>query len=650
MNRPTYLILTITLTIWLLGCYHAQAQQTTADSALVRERMAMADGKAKADSLYRLATRFRTQIDIEPLLIEALRIAKKTNYKEIEAKIVDYYGVYMRDHSRYSEAIALHTQALDFAREQDDILAQIIALNNLGVVYRRLDESVEALKYHYEALNLAEEINNLYNISIALNSIGNVYILQQNYREAISYFKKCLPIAEQANNYLGMAMNLNNIGEAYEYMNILDSARYYYEKSLVQNQAINAKKGEAICYNSLGTVAMKEEKHDDAIQLFMKSLDINLSLNDIVFVAENYLNLGRAWLKKRQFNQAEEYLQQGLQMALEIGSKYVARDAYKGLMELHEQTKEFAKAFVKKKKYKLYADSIVNEANSKTVMQMEAIYETQKKEIKIAALENENRLYIAWGATGGALCFLLLLFFVVRHRLAVNRTKVAQQQKELAEQRVVQFEQEKQLIATQAVLTGEVQERSRLARDLHDGLGGMLSGLKLNLELLKDKTPPVSDEVNHYDKAMQILNDSMVEMRRVAHHLMPDALNRYGLKAALTDFLNDIPSVEFAWFGSDDRLDDPKREVMIYRIIHELVNNALKHSGATKIGVNVMREPEYIAFTVFDNGCGFDPATESKGKAMGLSNIRERVASCDGRIEVHSTPGEGTEINVELKT
>ena len=156
-----------------------------------------------------------------------------------------------------------------------------------------------------------------------------------------------------------------------------------------------------------------------------------------------------------------------------------------------------------------------------------------------------------------------------------------------------------------------------------------------------------TDEITYLHKAMQILNDSIVEMRRVAHHLMPDTLSRHGMKAALTDFLNNIPSVEFAWFGSDERLHDPKLEIMIYRIIHELVNNALKHAKAQKICVNVMRETDYFAFTVFDDGCGFDLATESKG--MGLTNISERVTACNGRINVHSMPGKGTEINVELR-
>jgi signal transduction histidine kinase len=99
--------------------------------------------------------------------------------------------------------------------------------------------------------------------------------------------------------------------------------------------------------------------------------------------------------------------------------------------------------------------------------------------------------------------------------------------------------------------------------------------------------------------------------------------------------------------GSVEPLDDHPLEVMTYRIIHELLNNALKHSGATKIGMNVMHDADYIAFTVYDNGCGFDKLQQTKG--MGLQNIRERVSACNGRLDINTNVDKGTEVNVELR-
>jgi signal transduction histidine kinase len=135
-------------------------------------------------------------------------------------------------------------------------------------------------------------------------------------------------------------------------------------------------------------------------------------------------------------------------------------------------------------------------------------------------------------------------------------------------------------------------------------------------------------------------------MRRVAHHLMPETLVGAGLKQSLADYCNSIPGATFNYYGDETRFD-PKREAMLYRAAHELVTNALKHSGATHILVQIVKEADIIALTVQDNGCGFDPAAVSKG--MGLTNIRNRVAAFNGNLMIDAKPGVGTEINVELQ-
>jgi signal transduction histidine kinase len=281
-----------------------------------------------------------------------------------------------------------------------------------------------------------------------------------------------------------------------------------------------------------------------------------------------------------------------------------------------------------------------------SLSEMEVKYETEKKELKISALEKEKRLINKLGVTGGAVLLLALAAFFFLWRWNVQKKRVADKQKQIAEQQVKQLEQEKQLIATQAVLDGETTERARLARDLHDSLGSMLTGVKLSLLDMKKDVKLEYVDVQRFDKAMGMLDQSVKEMRRVAHHLMPDSLSRFGLKPAVSNFCNNFPAVSFAYFGDESRLDS-KLEVMIYRSIYELVNNALKHSGAGKILVQIIQEPDRIAFTVQDNGCGFNPS--AVGQGMGLHNIRTRVAAYNGILNIDSRPKEGTEINVELK-
>jgi signal transduction histidine kinase len=137
----------------------------------------------------------------------------------------------------------------------------------------------------------------------------------------------------------------------------------------------------------------------------------------------------------------------------------------------------------------------------------------------------------------------------------------------------------------------------------------------------------------------------MNEMRRVAHHLMPESLGSVGLKQSITDFCNSVPIVKFSYYGDDTHLNT-NLEIMVYRILHELVTNAMKHAKAEHILVQIVRDADKIYLTVQDDGCGFDTSTESKG--MGLRNIQARVTANGGELLIDSKPGKGTEVNIEI--
>src|SRR5690606_38923231 len=275
----------------------------------------------------------------------------------------------------------------------------------------------------------------------------------------------------------------------------------------------------------------------------------------------------------------------------------------------------------------------------RALSEMEVKYETEKKELRINVLERQRKLYVGLGIAAGLVLLLTIVVLVIRHRLAVSK-------RQLAEQQIRQLEEEKQLATMQAVLEGETAERSRLAKDLNDGLGSKLSVVKLNLPEVKRGAVLGAEELQRFHQAIGLLDESIRELRRVAHHMMPESLLRYGLKVSLADFCNAIPSVEFHYFGSDQRLDS-KLEILIYRSAHELVNNALKHGAAMQINVQLVQEDDRISLTVQDNGQGFDPQIPTSG--MGLQNVRNRVETQGGVLHIYSSPGNGTEINLEFE-
>jgi signal transduction histidine kinase len=228
------------------------------------------------------------------------------------------------------------------------------------------------------------------------------------------------------------------------------------------------------------------------------------------------------------------------------------------------------------------------------------------------------------------------------------------QKQKLHEQRIIQLEAEKQLSATEAVLKGEEQERTRLAKDLHDGLGGMLSGIKFSLNTMKENLIMTPDNAQAFERSIDMLDSSIQEMRRVAHNLMPETLLKYGLDTALKDFCSYINGsgvlkVNYQSFGMEKIQLEESVSVSVYRIIQELVNNILKHANAKFTLVQLTFSNDTLLIDVEDDGKGFELTMPDKQKGIGWKNIYSRLEYLNGKLDVQSQPGKGTSIHIEIK-
>jgi len=285
-------------------------------------------------------------------------------------------------------------------------------------------------------------------------------------------------------------------------------------------------------------------------------------------------------------------------------------------------------------------DSVFNESNKRHINYLESLYQSEKKDSEIKQLEAGKRIRNIILISLAALLVLLVVsgFFFISN---------LKQRRLVVEQLVKQLEQEKQLTATHALLDGETSERVRLSRDLHDGLGGMLSVVKIKIANMKGNVTIPEEYVGVFNSALEMLDGSIRELRRVAHNLMPESLMKYGLNPAITDFCNSVNTIKYHFFGSERRLDE-KLEIAIYRIVHELVNNALKHANANQINVQLIMDVDRVSIIVQDDGIGFDPKSANVFESSGLKNIESRVASFKGRMDLFSAPEKGTEVTVEF--
>ncbi len=232
-------------------------------------------------------------------------------------------------------------------------------------------------------------------------------------------------------------------------------------------------------------------------------------------------------------------------------------------------------------------------------------------------------------ALSGMLAFRVKLIQTMSEKLLIEKNLIQQQR-------------------TQAVLEAEERERIRIARDLHDGVGQTLAAARMTLGNYVSQKKIESSEMQN---SLDLLEDSIKEIREISHNMMPSSLTKFGLSSALKQFTNKINAlgkieIELQIIGFKERFDE-KIELVLYRIIQEIISNIIKHAEAKKVNIELVRHDQELILIVEDNGCGFDTAnTENHG--IGLKNIATRVEYLNGNINFDSSIGKGTSVVIEI--
>jgi signal transduction histidine kinase len=283
---------------------------------------------------------------------------------------------------------------------------------------------------------------------------------------------------------------------------------------------------------------------------------------------------------------------------------------------------------------------------------MDAVFESENQERKITVLEQEEELQQLRLKQKNNFNYILIAGATTLLIISLLSYRNYRQKQRLQQLRINELETEKQLTATEAVLKGEEKERTRLAKDLHDGLGGLLSGVKFSLSNMKDNLMITPDNMAVFERSLDMIDASIRELRRVAHNMMPEMLTKFGLDEALEEYCNilngtGLLKVKYQSLGMEARLDK-SLEIIVYRIIQELLNNILKHASASEAFVQLVRETNRLNVVVEDDGKSFDTGILEKNKGAGWMNIRSRVDYLKGQLDIHSEAGKGTLVNIEF--
>ncbi|RZF62698.1 ATP-binding protein [Sphingobacterium corticibacterium] len=515
--------------------------------------------------------------------------------------------------------------------------------------------------------------------------------------------EKVIPLAKSigdssllGNNYQNVAMNLMNLGDyekADDYYNkalqLLKGKKKALEErfTLFINAARNAllhknyrKSGE--CIDSAAVLAVQipnssyipiyhavSGSHWAAIKNYEKAhahFESGLSAakmqNNDDLVATLLFDQFAAYQANNQYAPAKKKLLEVLPYVRQKSSLRNKQMVYYNLATTATELRQYQEAVKWYEAYKNVSDTLFSDKSQEQIHELEKKYQTAEKEKAFLQIKTENQKQQLSLQNTRMLAGVLLLTSIILgvvsyiwYNALKNKKKLAAQKELLLQEELKNHRQQEKLNLYHAMLQGQERERSRIARDLHDGLGGMLASVKLKLSAVATNVDKQEINKESHMELYTIINQldhSVNELRRVARNMMPESLLYMGLEAALKDLCNAMSNAElkidFQTSNLNDNYPQPF-QIAVYRIVQELLTNAVKHSGASQVWVQCREEDGKFFISVEDNGRGFDAKNDLFEKeGIGISNIRNRVEILNGQFDIDATLGRGASFHIQL--
>ncbi|MBP9138966.1 MAG: hypothetical protein KBF87_10795 [Flavobacteriales bacterium] len=560
----------------------------------------------------------------------------------------------LRDMDMHEAARKTAHKALSFATQLVSVEQRVNTINILGEIELQAGLYDDAMAYFVTAEKEALEKNYPKGRCNALIGIGNVFYQQERDSLAYTYYVQALEGAQAAKLPRVVQSALFNAGASLSYTEGPEAAIALYRISLLLSPEAESADLHAAIHLNIGSMYSDLEDHGSALLELDKAYDQYAALQDSSGMAKAQLFRATALWALSQQDRAIEALRAC--QRLTRSPRVKAESAGKAAGYLREMGR-LPEALAQLDIHRALTDSLSSRKHGERIARVEVQYGVELKDRKIKeqalSLELERtqkelgirQRNISVLMTVGAIIIALLFW-----RSLLARRKLANQEQELHTQRIDELMNTNELTAMNSMIEGQEKERDRVAKDLHDRLGSMLSAIKHQLGAVETDVQQVKkDQGMQYSKMHTMLDEAVGEVRRISHDMITVALSRFGLTKALEDLCDTVRvkgkmDVELQLFGLEQRMER-SMEIAVYRIVQEAISNVLKHAKASELSVDVTRGPGRISVIVHDNGKGFDPAIPSTG--IGMENMRNRAMAIGAVLRVDSSPGNGTTISVE---
>lgn len=483
------------------------------------------------------------------------------------------------------------------------------------------------------------------------------------YRDLLSgYVKRARLAAAQMDNPIDAITSTYFLQGAYFHaLQQFDSARYYYHQYIMEREKLGLLgwQRKASTFSNIAYSYIEENRPGEAIEYIRKCKEVLHSPAAIKYSSYydcfTDLLLAKAYQQTGRNLPAVQLIENALIRLVGIsdGLNLNVAEGYETASLAYEGMGDLKQALKYSRLYQSLSDSLKNKEKLDMINGMEVRYRMIEKDKELAesrlAVEAESRKV----QKRNLWIMVVLSLFVFAATLGIVWKKKNLHKERLHQAKLDSLQRKMEIDRLHATLDGEAMERNRIARELHDGVGGLLSAAKMNLELFEKKTPGI--EKADLFEGISLLQDASAELRKTAHNLMPETLMHEGLPKAVQNYCASLsgknsPVIQVQLLGNP-MPHTPQFDFAVYRIIQELVHNMVRHSKATEglVEINYMDDGG-MSITVEDNGIGMPGQNGQKGYAgLGMRNVNQRILAIDGRLDIKSSPGGGTSFYIEFE-
>lgn len=582
-------------------------------------RQGLAETPAYANALLELGDTYRIYGDFEnslEYLNEGLNRYEVLEDTRQIAYAHNKLGAYHSGLGDNEQAIEEYLQSLKAYEELKDTQNIFKPNLNIGWIFYRLNQIEKAQEYNDIAYELATAINDKRQAGMALNNRG-IYL-----KEILDRFKLEMDSMPDRKEALEDSINLYRKQIYQTHANSLSIAEEFNDQMAIMRSLVN-----------MAIIKDEEGLYSESISLARRAENISKNIGNLNLILSNKNFLCKALRNDGKISASIRIGEESRQIAKENNMKSFIAGANNELLKSYKTAGLYEKALKSLEEINEYIRQTNEESTTKTIAEAESKYQLVQKENEILLQNNEILELADRNAKmktqknvilGGSAFVLLAGFFTTR--LSKLR-KERNDKKEFAE----------------ALIYAQEEERKRIARDLHDGIGQSLLMIKKQMEKTHDSTV----------ENQKLIGQTLEEVRHISRELHPIQLEKFGLTRALEDILNRVSESTDIFVSKDiniksDKLDS-KIELNIYRVVQESLNNIIKHSGANACKLEVIEHSGYIHCRVLDNGHGFDyELSLAKSKSLGLQTMNERIANIGGTFSIEKNQPGGTVINFKV--